>query len=242
MSRLLALALAASATPVLAQVPATPPVAAPDPARLAIAQDIVGKVMPAGTYKRILQGTLNGLIGNMMDQMIDMPVQQFVASAGLPPEDAQKLGSVTTRQIMAIIDPAFEQRTKLAMTAMMDGMGEAMVSMEPDIREGLAEAYATRFTAAQLGEIKAFYNTPTGSAFAAQQLTIMTDPSLTRRMQAVMPAIAKAMPDVIKRVQAATASLPKPKKFEDLNDADKARLAQLLNLPPDKLKQAKEPK
>ncbi|WP_404713653.1 DUF2059 domain-containing protein [Sphingomonas sp. MMS24-J13] len=240
MSRLLALALATAAVPALAQAPSAP-VAAPDPARLAVARAVAGKIMPPGTYRTILQGSLNAMMSGMMSQMMDVPVQQFAATAGMPAEDAKKLGGATTRQVMSVIDPAFDERSRLSMTAMMDGMSDVLVKMEPDIREGLAEAYATRFSAVQLAELKAFFDTPTGSSFAAQQMTLMTDPAFMRRMQGVMPAIVKAMPDVIKRVQAATAHLPKPKKASDLTDAERARLAQLLGIPPEKLKQAKEP-
>jgi hypothetical protein len=240
-SRLIALALAVVASPVIAQQPA-PPAMMGDPARVMLARSIVEKIMPPGTYRKVLQGSLNGLMGSMMNSMMDVPVRQFAAAAGMSPDESKKLGGATTRQIMAVIDPAFEERTRLSMAAMMDAMGDVMVKLEPDMREGLAQAYATRFTAAQLGELKIFFDTPTGTAFAAQQLTLMNDPALAQRMQGIMPAIAKAMPDVIKRVEAATASLPKPRKAADLTDAERAKLAQLLGIPPEKLKQAKEPK
>lgn len=243
MSRLIALALLGAASPAVAQASAAPPasVAAPDPARLAVARAIALKILPPGAYRTVLQGSLNGMISGMMNQMMDVPVRQFAATAGMPPEDAKKLGGATTRQIMNVIDPAFDERSRLSMAAMMDGMGDVLVKMEPDIRAGLAEAYATRFNAAQLAELKAFFDTPTGGRFAAQQMTLMSDPALQRRMQALMPAIIQAMPDVIKRVETATASLPKPKKASDLTDAERAKLAQLLGIPPEKLKQAKEP-
>lgn len=244
MSRLIALALMAAASPAVAQAPtgSSAPMVMPDPARLATARAIADRVMPAGTYRTILQGSLNGMISGMMNQMMDVPVRQFAATAGMPAEEAKKLGGATTRQIMSVIDPAFDERSRLSMAAMMDGLGDVLVKIEPDIREGLAEAYATRFSATQLAEIRAFFDTPTGSSFAAQQMTLMNDPALAKRMQALMPTIVQAMPDLIKRVEAATAGLPKPKKAADLTDAERSKLAQLLGIPPEKLKQAKEPK
>jgi hypothetical protein len=230
------------ATPALADQ-ASPPftVVQPDPARLALAHGIADKVLPPGAYQKVLQGSLNGLVGNMMNQMLDVPVRQFASMAGLSDQEAGKLGPATARQIMAILDPAYEQRMNAFMSGLMSAMGDIMAKFEPDMRDGLAEAYAARFSVAQLTQIKAFYDTPAGSDFAAQQMTLMSDPALARRMQNLMPAIMQAMPDVMKKVQADAGALPKAKKFEDLTDADKAKLAQLLGVPPEKLKKPKDP-
>jgi hypothetical protein len=246
MSKIVFLAALGLASPVLGQaspppIVVVPPAPAPDPARLALAHGIADRVLPPGAYQKVLQGSLNSMVGTMMTQMLDVPVRQFASMAGLSDQDAAKLGPATTRQIMAILDPAYERRMSAFMSGLTSAMGDVMGKFEPDMREGLAEAYAARFSAAQLTQIKAFYDTPAGSDFAAQQMTLMTDPALARRMQNLMPAILQAMPEVMKKAQADTASLPKAKKFEDLTDADKAKLAQLFGVPPEKLKKPRDP-
>ncbi len=241
MKKIVFLAALCLATPALADQASPPPaIVQPDPARLALAHGIADKILPQGAYQKVLQGSLNGLVGNMMNQMLDVPVRQFASMAGLSDQEASKLGPATARQIMAILDPAYEQRMNAFMGGLMHAMGDIMVKFEPDIRDGLAEAYAARFSAAQLTQIKAFFDTPAGSDFASQQMTLMNDPALARRMQNLMPAIMQAMPEVMKRVQADTGSLPKARKFEDLSDADKAKLAQLLGVSPEKLKKPKD--
>jgi len=225
-----------------AQAPAAQQAAAVSTEQIALARKVAARVLPEGAYRTVMRGAFNGMVGNMMSQMLDVPVRRFVAAAGLPEKDLAKLGETTTRQIMAIIDPAYEQRMKITMQAMMDGMGDLLAKMEPDIREGLAEAYASRFSIAQLGELDHFFATPTGTAFAGQQFTIMTDPALIQRMQSIMPTMIQALPDMMKKAQAATASLPKPKTAADLTDADRARLATLLGVSPSDLNRpSKEP-
>jgi putative ubiquitin-RnfH superfamily antitoxin RatB of RatAB toxin-antitoxin module len=58
-------------------------------------------------------------------------------------------------------------------------------------------------------------------------------------MKDLMPAIIQAMPAAAQKVEAATANLPKPKKLEDLSDADRVGLAKLLGVDPAELKKAK---
>ena len=49
-------------------------------------------------------------------------------------------------------------------------------------------------------------------------------------MQTAMPAIMKAMPEIMQKVSAATADLPKPRKLEELSTAERKKLAQLLGV------------
>lgn len=218
------------AAPALAQAPAV------DAARLAAGRDLAAKTLPNGIYAKIMQGVMPGITDGMAKQMLDLPLQQLVGLAGLSAGDAQKLGKATTRQIMEIMDPAYEQRMKISMDTTLSVMGDIMGQLEPQIRDGMAEAYAAHFTASQLAELNAFFSTKTGADYAAEQLLIMNDPAVKERMQKIMPMIFQQMPLIATRVQAATASLPKPKTAATLSDADRAKLAQLLGVSPDKLK------
>ena len=236
------LLLVAASAPVAAQPASAPATPSLDPAGLAAARALALKLVPPGTYQRMMANSLKPMMGGMFDQALDMPARQLLASFGLPAESTAKLSGGTIRQIMSVIDPAFEQRMKLTTATMFDGMGELFATIEPDMREGMAEAYAGHFDAAQLAQINAFFATPTGSAFAGQQMTIMTDPAIMKRMQAMFPLIMKQMPVMMKKVEAATASLPKPKKEADLTEADRQKLAALLGVTPDKLKAKAPPK
>lgn len=238
----LALMLAA-AVPTYAQAPIAPAAAAlapADPARLALARGIVLKLAPDGTYRKVMQGALDQVSNGMMNKMMNMPIRELVAGWGLKQDEIAKLNNASIHDIMAIMDPAFDQRMQLTMNASMSTMTDVLSRFEPQMREGMAQAYARNYTLDQLTDIDRFFSTSTGSLYASRSMTLMNDPAVKSSMEGLMPAIMQAIPEMAKKVEAATAGLPKPKKFEDLNDADRAKLAKLLGVDPAELNKAKK--
>ena len=227
---LLASAALTIAAPAVAQAPPAPAAAAApiDPARLAAAKTVAAKLLPAGTYRAMMDGTLTQMMSGMTDQMMDLPLRDIMGMTGQSEADIKKLGPATLKQVMAIVDPAFQQRTRILMDTMMPAIVDLMETMEPQVRDGLAEAYARRFTVAQLGELNRFFETPTGAQYAGQSMLVYTDPAVMSRMQAMTPELMKAMPGIIEKVKIASAKLPAPRKKEELTKADKKRLAALL--------------
>lgn len=205
----------------------TPSVAPADPARLAAARQTVDYVFPPGTYARVMNGTMDRIMDTMMDSMVRMPVKSFAGMTGL---DTSKLGSGTLAEIMQIYDPAYKQRMQITTRTMMGDMIGMMTQFEPDIREGLAQAYAAKFEAKQLAEMNAFFATPTGKAYAADSYVIMMSPQVMERMQAFMPKMMQQMPAMVEKVKAATANLPAPRKYSELSEAEKGQLARLLGI------------
>jgi len=239
------LALLLSAAPAFAQAPAAPAVMAQaagsvDPARLALARGIVLKLAPDGTYRKVMQGALDQVSNGMMNKMMNMPIRELVAGWGIKQEELSKLNNASIHDIMAIRDPAFDQRMQITMNASMSTMTDVLSRLEPQIREGMAQAYARNYTLAQLAEIDRFFSTPTGSLYASRSMTLMNDPAVKASMEGLMPAIMQAIPEMAKKIETATAGLPKPKKFEDLNDADRAKMAKLLGVDPAELNKAKK--
>lgn len=206
------------------------------PAKLALGRAIAARLLPDGTYQQMMSGTFAQLMGSMTDQMADVPLAPFLRASGLSQEDVAKLGSTTIREVLDIIDPVYDQRMKLMMPVMLQQMGEIMGGFEPEMREGLAEAYAARFTDQQLTDIAAFLETPSGRVFAAQNLTVATDPAVLKRMQAMMPRMMQGMPAVMAKALAATEGLPKAKTLKTLTAEDRAQLAKLLGIESGKLK------
>jgi Uncharacterized protein conserved in bacteria (DUF2059) len=199
-----------------------------DAERLAAARAIVGHVFPAGTYARIMNGTMDGMMKGMLDGFGKMPMRDLATIGGLSEAKLAQIGDVSLNEVTTILDPAFHQRMDLAMHTMMREMGTMMSSFEPAMQDGLTEAYARRFTAPQLGELNQFFNTPTGNTYASESMMLFMDPAVMAKMQAFVPELMKQMPAIISKVSAATASLPKPRKPADLSPAERRRLAQLL--------------
>jgi hypothetical protein len=222
--------------PVIIQTIVTPPTAATDPDRLAKATRIAAALLPVGTYRKMMSGTMDQMMKGAVDQALDMPMRDMARAANLSPEQLAKVGPGTARQIAAIMDPAFRQRMDLGLKAMMGIMVDMMAKYEPSARDGLAEAYGARFTSAQLDDLERFFATPTGNAYAAQSMLVYTDPAVISRMQAMIPAMMKQMPDMLGAMAKATAGLPPPRKYAQLTKAERAEVARLLGVDPKTLR------
>ncbi|RYD84480.1 MAG: DUF2059 domain-containing protein [Sphingomonadales bacterium] len=223
----------ACAIPFAAQAQDAPKLVAtgalPDPARLEIARHIADRLLPPGAFVEMMRTTMDKMSGGVMDQMMSqMSLADIAKAAGASEDKVARLGTVNLKQVMVIVDPAFEERSRITMKVMADEMVVLMTDLEPEYRSGIAEALATRFTLAQLQELDRFFSTPTGSAYASQSLTLYTDPAMMRRMDTLMPRIMKAMPGIMQKTIAATAHLPKQGDFKTMSKEQIARLSALL--------------
>lgn len=226
------------AAPAMAQTAPTPaaPAAAPaDAATLAEARLVVTRLLPPGTYKKIMGPMMGSVMGAMGDSMKALPLRQLAELGGLDPKEAQALDKVKIDEVMAIYDPHWRERTQLEMRAMFDAMGDFFTTQEPDIREAMARAYASHFTLVELTDIDRFFSTASGGKFATQYMTVATDPAMMAEMRSMMPKMIQQMPQFIAAAQKATASLPAPRKLKDLTPAERTRLAKALGVDESKL-------
>ncbi len=201
-----------------------------DPTRLAAARATVDRLFPDGTYARMMKGSMDTILGSIMDSAAQLPLRDLAGIGGMTEADLKKLGDTTLAQVMEIYDPAYRQRIDIGMRLMMGEMGQMMGQFEPEIRDGLSLAYARRFSAEQLTEMNRFFATPAGSAYAAESMAIFMSPEVMQKMQSMMPRMMQAMGPIVKKVEAATAGLPKPRKLEELSSAERAKLAKLLGV------------
>ncbi len=235
LTSLSAATLALASLPVAAQdapaANAVPPAAPIDPQRLAAAKITVDHIFPQGTYVRIMNGSMNGMLDNIVRTSGAIPLREVAGLAGRSPAELAKLGKTTLADIMAIMDPLHDQRTAIVMNTTMTAITGIMSQLEPSIRDGLAEAYASRFSLSQLTDMNRFFATPSGQAYAANAMTIQTDPAVMSRMQAIIPIMLKHLPAILDQASQATAKLPPARKFSDLSSAERVKLAGLLGVP-----------
>ncbi|BBF68721.1 DUF2059 domain-containing protein [Sphingobium sp. 3R8] len=210
-----------------AQAPAAT-VEAVDPALLAKAKPIAAVILPDGTMEKMMGPMMQKMMGPMMDGMTKMPIREFLKVGGLDPEQADKLGEGTIEEMMAIIDPNFRKRMDVVVNSMMPAIGRFMGRYEPDMREGMAEAFASRYNSAELDQIGAFFKTPIGAKFGAGFMELAADPHYIGRLQKVMPEMMQAMPEIMKSSAAELEKLPKPRTYNDLTKAERDRLTTLL--------------
>jgi hypothetical protein len=205
MNRIMTLGLAlALVLPCPAMAQAVPQ-ATPDPARMAVADKVVVKLVPQGTYLRMMRDAFP----QMMDAMIARMSGMTAADLG----EKDKSGK-TLEQLAAEKDPAFRERMTILTRVMGEEMGKLMDGLEPRVRVALGKSFARRFTLQQLNDLDAFFATPSGSAFAKDYLLTFMDPEMMQEMSAATPEIMRAMPAIMQRVEKETAHLPPPPKSE----------------------------
>jgi hypothetical protein len=223
-------ALALVAVPAIAQVqPAKPaPLAAPDPARLAVAQELADKLIPQGMYQRMLGENFNRMMESMVGSAGELPLRDFAQIGGLTERDVAALGQTTLREVMEIYDPYWKQRQQRMMGSMMAEMGKLMSTLEPKVRVALARAYAREYTMPELQELQRFFATPAGSHYARSSMELMMGPDMTQAMAESLPEIMKQMPALVQAAQAGTKDLPPPRKPADLTPQERAKIETLL--------------
>jgi hypothetical protein len=214
-SALLALSLTALSavpgTPAFAETAKTAEAATPiDPARLKAAENVVIKLVPPGTYQRIMKDMMDSMAGSIMDQILGMDAATMAAMAG---EEAKQEGADRTlQQLASEKDPHFRERMDIMMKVMFTEMGVMMAELEPEVRTALSNIYAKKYTLAELNDIGTFFATPSGASFAGNFMSTFTDKEMIQASFGMMPKIMEAMPAIMQKVEAATAHLPPPPK------------------------------
>ena len=163
----LGLALMAIASPAIAQ-PA--PAAAPDPARLGVARDVIALAMPPVVSAAMVDRMVQGFVPVMRQIFLRDP--QLQAFYAVDP----RVKSIFDRYVSEV-----QPRTQASIQA-----------STPAVFEAMARAYSRRVTLAQLVELKSFLVTPTGQLFIAQSTTILIDPDLNAAQVALLVRIATA--------------------------------------------------
>lgn len=216
-----------------AEPAATPPSveAAPiDPARLEAATKSVEFIFPKGTYVRMMDRTLNGMMKPMLDSFGKIPLRELAEMTGADEERLQAIGDAKIDEVMHILDPAYKERATVGMPKMFKAVQGIVDEFEPIMKGGLARAYARRFDPGQLAELNTFFATPTGSAYASESMLIFTDPEVMSTMSAMVPMMMKRMPDIVKTVEAEMARFPKRRTIEELTPAERKTVNRLLGL------------
>ena len=196
----------AAAPPAAAPSAATPQAALPvDPQRLALARVTVDALFPAGTTGRLVAGMMSG---SAMQGMLDVSPPDL----GIGGDKAPKS---TLRDQLKKSDPHFEQRMTITGRVVGEEMARLAPQFETPLRAGLAESVARRFTPVQLTDLNRFFATDSGRAFGRELWLLWMDPAVFKGIVATLPVMMKEMPAVLKKVDSATAHLPRPKAPAD---------------------------
>ena len=210
------------------------PLTAEQEARLPAATAIVATMMPEGFYGELMRDMMEKTMRPMM-AMFSEP--DFILASRLTLDEAAiaELGDAEKKELLTMLDPAWDQRADTMVNAMVANMGGAYAAVEPPVRAGLAKAYAVRFDEAQLADISSFFATPTGGEFARQSMALFADPQVMGATMEAMPEMIGSITEMETSMLAALESLPAERDYADLSAAQRARMADLLGVEPDAL-------
>lgn len=191
-----------------------PPQPDPEPVRLNAARGVALKMWPDGTFGSLLETYAT----TMANTVLDMKPSELEAmfndkKDGKAKPVAPADTNLTLRDQMRRDDPHFDKRVEVITAALKAEFARLSPVIEPPLREGLSRAMARRFTQPQLGDLNAFYQSPTGQVYARESLKMWFDSDVMRSTFNAMPAIIMQMPGATQRVDAAMKTLPPmPKK------------------------------
>ena len=155
-----------------------PPV---DPARLALARVSANVWFRDGSMARIFDNILSSKPDSYASSMLDLTMSQIAGMAGMPlPGSMGGDSNLTLRQMAAKNDPYFDQRMAAIHDVVVAEIVRLSPRFEPQVRDGLAQSMARRFTAQQLTEMNRFLTSPSGQAFADNSYLMWLDPAVFR--------------------------------------------------------------
>lgn len=199
-------------------------------ARLPAAQSVVLKLFPQGTYARMMDETMKPMMDGILGNLAGSPAMQIIELTGLAPSELAGVDEAKLSEAAALLDPSAAERNAEIGGTMMNLISDIVVQVEPSYRAGLARAYAVRFTDAELSDLDAYFATPVGQKYAGESFMIFADPQVMSSMNEMMPAVMKAMPDVMGDVGKIAEKYPKGRTFSALEPEEQDTLAALLGV------------
>jgi len=205
-----------------------------DPQRLILAKQTTAQIMPDGIYSKLMNGMFEKLLGAILAQpggMSDLEISLIsgveIAEGGL---DANKRKAITT-----LLDPNHGERAAAMQTSFKPLMDKIATTIEPPMREGLARAYARKFSVEQLTEMNGFFATPTGSLYASESFLLQADPEVMQATFSALPTLMAELTNPGNEYEAKLSAIPAARTLDDLSAKEKGSLAKLLGTSVDKL-------
>lgn len=201
-----------------------------EPARLTLAQTTTAALVPTGSLEKMIDRMYGRFVNLFMEEMSSKSDLMLSIKTGLESDKIAKLDDATKAKVADMFDPHRKAREDQMMSIIKPLISEVLADMEGPMRSGLARAYARQFSVEQLAEINRFFATPTGAAFAGDSMVLQADPE-------VMLAVIKAIPPMVNKfidrgpkIEKQFKDLPKERSLTDLDDKELAKLAKLLKV------------
>ena len=220
------------------------PLTAEQEARLPAAKALIDVMMPEGFYADMMNEMMSSTMAPLLDMMSGAGAADMVIASRLmvDPQVTASLSDAEKAELAGLLDPSFGERGGIIQNMFNDIMFEAAVLIEPGFKEGMAKAYAIRFDDAQLADIAAFFETPTGTLYAQENIKLMADPQVMSASMQAMPQMMQQFGDMGAQIEAAMAALPPERNVEDFTAEERRRMAQLLGVDANTLEDVVSPR
>ena len=205
-----------------------------DPQRLSLAQKTTAQIMPDGIYAKMMNDLMGKMMGSLFAQPGGMSDLEISLTTGVEASEAN-LDEAKRKAITDLLDPNHAKRATVMQDSLKPMMDKMARTIEPPMREGLARAYARKFSAEQLTELNSFLATPTGSFYASESFLLQADPEVMQAVFSAMPAMLGDFINPGADIEKAMAAIPPAKTLSDLSAKEKDNLAKLLGTTADKL-------
>ncbi len=211
-----------------------------DPARLTLAQQTTAALIPAGSIEKMVDNLYGKMFKTIMGEFGGQSDLLLSIKTGVETDQIAKLDEATKGKVADMFDPHRKERDEQINRVIKPLISEVLADMEPPMREGLAKAYARKFTGAQLTDLNSFLATPTGNLYASEWMALQADPE-------VMVAVIKAVPPLVTKfidrapeVEKDLKELPKEKQLSDFDDKELGKLAKLMKVDVSVLKEQRD--
>ncbi len=211
-----------------------------DPARLTLAQQTTAALIPAGSIEKMVDNLYGKMFKTIMGEFGGQSDLLLSIKTGVETDQIAKLDEATKGKVADMFDPHRKERDEQINRVIKPLISEVLADMEPPMREGLAKAYARKFTGAQLTDLNTFLATPTGNLYASEWMALQADPE-------VMVAVIKAVPPLVTKfidrapeIEKDLKELPKEKQLSDFDDKELGKLAKLMKVDVSVLKEQRD--
>jgi Uncharacterized protein conserved in bacteria (DUF2059) len=205
-----------------------PPLTPEQQARLPLATALAEKVIPPGSMNDMLSGMFGGTLAPLAADAEPDPYSALSRRGIFM--GREQLDESRARRMAAMLDPAWDERERRERALTAQAIGGIMETMEPLLRQAMAEMYAIHFSAAELADIDAFFATPSGAAYARQSYRMSSDPRMTGAMMGIIPQALGQVAALEGEAAGAMAGLPPQRHLADLSSNEKKLLAQWLGI------------
>ncbi len=204
-----------------------PPVA---PAQLALAQQTTGALVPPGSLEKMLDNLYGKLFKGILGEIGGMSDLMLSIKTGVESDKIALLDDASKTAAADLLDPYRQQREDQVMKVIKPLISEALRDLEAPMRNGMAQAYARKFSAAQLNEMNGFFATPAGQAYTSEWMALQADPQVMLAMIKAVPPLVTKFIDRAPTLEKDMKALPKERQLSDLSEAELSKLAKLMKV------------